>query len=240
MTYVPQNQANLVVAAAARAEQHKRRRRWRPRWDRMTRRTLILVAVGTVVPVGGAVYAVVREAIPTDHVENPVGRGPDRAPLARPSAALVAGYARLGQPASADDRDNGELRRWATHSRAFGLDPTAARLLTRIDGKRLWLVPGNGYACLALQEPDGLITAGCATEMVALRDGIQANDTEAIYGVLPDGIDRIEVTDDRDGYRHTEPVDHNAYVLKNASATIRYTPRNTVQPQTFRVIGSGG
>jgi hypothetical protein len=236
VTYVPQNRANLVAAAAAAAQQAQRRRR---PWRRLTRRTLALVAIGTVVPLGGAVYAVVQEAIPPDRVENPVGSGPDRPPLARPTDPLLGGYARLRDAPGPEERDDDALRRWATHSRAFGLDPSAARVLARIDGKRLWLVPGNGYTCLALQEPDGLITAGCATEAVALRDGIQANDNQAIYGVLPDGIDQIEVTDDRDGYRHVEPVDHNAYVLKNASATIRY-PVGGKSQQTFRVIGTGG
>jgi hypothetical protein len=239
VTYVPQNRANLVAAAAAAAaarDAERRRRHW---WRRLTRRTLALVAIGTVVPVGGAVYAVVQQAIPPNRVDDPVGRGPDRTPLAQPSSSLVAGYARLRDAPDADERDNAALRRWASHSRTFGLDSDAARVLARIDGKRLWLVPGNGYACLALQEPDGLITAGCATEAVALRDGIQANDNQAIYGVLPDGIGQIEVTDDRDGYRHVEPVDHNAYVLKNASATIRYPIRGQGQ-ETFRVIGSGG
>jgi hypothetical protein len=237
VTYVPQNRANLVAAAAAAAAADQKRRR-RP-WRRLTRRTLALVAIGTVVPLGGAVYAVVQEVIPPNRVDHPVGSDPDRPPLAQPSSTLLDGYARLRDAPTAEDRDDGALRRWATHSRAFGLDPSAARVLARIDGKRLWLVPGNGYACLALQEPDGLITAGCATESVALRDGIQANDAQGIYGVLPDGIDQIEVTDDRDGYRHVETVDHNAYVLKNASATIRY-PVGGENQQTFRVIGTGG
>lgn len=236
MTYVPQNRANLVAAAAAAADQTRRRRR---PWSRLTRRTLALVAIGTVVPLGGAVYAVVQRVIPPNHVENPVGSGPDRPPLAQPTDPLLDGYARLRDAPTAEERDSDALRRWATNSRAFGLDPNAARILARIDGKRLWLVPGNGYACLALQEPNDVITAGCATEAVALRDGIQANDDQAIYGVLPDGIGQIEVTDDRDGYRHVEPVDHNAYVLENVSATIRY-PVGGTRRQTFRVIGTGG
>lgn len=237
MTYVPQNRANLVAAAAQAARERPRRRRLP--WSRLTRRTLALIAVGSLVPAGGAVYAVVRIAIPADHVAHPLGGGPDRAPLAQTSPALLRAYGALITTPPAGERESGFVRRWATHSRSFGLDPAAARILARIDGKRLWLVPGNGYACLALQEPDGLITAGCATEAVALRDGIQANDDEAIYGLLPDGVDRIEVTDDRDGYRHVEPVDHNAYVLKNASATIRY-PVGAARQETFRVIGSAG
>lgn len=238
MTYVPQNRANLVAAAAAAAAADPARRRRRLPWSRLTRRTLALVAIGTVVPLGGAVYALVQQVVPRNHVDHPIGRGSDRPPLARPSSRLLDGYARLRDAPTADDRADTILRRWATHSRAFGLDPNAARVLARVDGKRLWLVPGNGYACLAVEEPDGTVTAGCTTEAVAQRDGIQASDPEAIYGVLPDGIDQIEVTDDRDGYRHVEPVDHNAYVLKNTSATIRY-PVGGENQETFRVFGTG-
>jgi hypothetical protein len=237
MTYVPQNRANLVAAAAAAAaaEKAQRRKRW---WNRLTGRTLALVVIGTLVPVGGAVYAVVQEVIPPNHVERPIGTGPARPPVARASDDLAGGYGRLSDPPTAEERRNAGVRRAASYSRAFGLEPSAARVLAHVDGKRLWLVPGNGYACLALQEPDGIVTLGCATETVALHDGIQANDKEAIYGILPDGVDQIEVTDDRDGYRHVEPVDHNAYVLKNVSATIRY-PAGAKNQATFRVIGNG-
>jgi hypothetical protein len=238
MTYVPQNRANLVAAAAAAAAAEKAQRRRRRWWHRLTGRTLALVVAGTLVPAGGAVYAIVRQAVPPNHVERPIGTGAARPPVARASSDLIAGYARLGDPPTAAEGRNAGVRRAATYNRPFGLEPSAARILARIDGKRLWLVPGNGYACLGLEEPDGSVTLSCATEAVALRDGITANDKDAVYGVLPDGVDQIEVTDDRDGYRHIEPVVDNAYVLKNVSATIRY-PVGAKSQATFRVIGPG-
>jgi hypothetical protein len=238
MTYVPQNRANLVAAATAAAAAEKAQRRRKRWWHRLTGRTLALVLVGTLVPAGGAVYAIVQQVIPPNHVDHPIGEGPARPPVALASPELVAAYARLGAAPTAEERRNAGIRRSAGGLRAFGLQTSAARILAHVDGKRLWLVPGNGYACLALQARDESGPLSCATEAVARRDGISANEGDAIYGILPDGVDQIEVTDDRDGYRHVEPVDHNAYVLKNVSATIRY-PAGAKNQATFRVIGNG-
>jgi hypothetical protein len=254
MTFVPQNRANLVAAAeAAVAERADRRRpllglRARLRPGRLTRRTLALAAIGTALPVGvgAAVVVLVHDAPPQQQpLTAPLGAGPDgrlidRTPLPRPPASLLAGYGRLRDDPGPDERDDARLRAATQDVRSrFGLDPSAARVLAQIDGNRLWLVPGNGFACLAVEEPrpQGGVALSCDTEAVVLRDGLRANDGKTIYGVLPDGIDKIEVTDD-DGFRHVEPVSRNAYVLRNASATVRYPVGDRVE--MFRVIGSGG
>ncbi|WP_445149073.1 hypothetical protein [Baekduia sp. Peel2402] len=249
MTLVPQNRANLVAAAeaavAARAAQRRRFRVTLP-IGRLTRRTLALAAIGAALPVGvgAAVVVLVQETPPKEQPRTaPLGAGPDgrlidRTPLARPPESLLAGYSRLRDAPSAEERDDAQMRGWARNlRRRFGLDPSAARVLTRIDGNRLWLVPGNGFTCLAVEEPTGGVNGGCDTEAVVLRDGVRVNNGTSIYGVLPDGIDKIEVTDD-DGFRHVEPVSHNAYVLRNASATVRYPVGDRIE--MFRVIGSSG
>jgi hypothetical protein len=247
MTYVPQNKRNLVVAAAAAvpAEPARAARRRPVRWTRVTRRALALAAVATALPVAvGATVAVLHHHAPPAEVPRtaPLGAGPDgrvidRSPLPRPPASLLAGYSRLRDAPTAEDRDNAAVRRYARSARTFGLDAGAARVLTHIDGKRLWLIPGNGFVCLGIETPGTRQLGGtCNTEAVALREGLQQNDDTTIYGVLPDGIDRIEVTDD-DGFRHVAPVDHNAYALRNASATIRY-PIGRDRIETFRIIGS--
>jgi hypothetical protein len=248
MTYVPQNKRNLVAAASAAiaaepaAVRPARRQR---RWTRVTRRTLALAAVATALPVAvGATVVVLSHDAPPAEVPRtaPLGAGPDgrvidRSPLPHPPASLLAAYSRLREAPTAEDRDNATVRKYARSARIFGLDPDAARVLTHIDGKRLWLIPGNGYVCLGVQAPGADELGGtCNTEAVALREGLQQNDDETIYGVLPDGIDRIEVTDD-DGFRHIVPVDHNAYALRNASATIRY-PVGKDGIEMFRIIGS--
>jgi hypothetical protein len=253
MTYVPQNKRNLVSAAAAASAPAPltavpagaRPERARRRWARVTRRTLALVAVGTALPVavGATVVVLSHDApAPETRMPTPLGAGPggraiDRSPLPRPPASLLAAYGRLRQPPTAEDRDNGAVRAYARRATTFGLDPGAARVLTHVDGKRLWLIPGNGFVCLGLQTlGTSELGATCNTQSAALREGLQNGDGEAIYGVLPDGIDRIEVTDDN-GFRHVEHVNGNAYVLRNASATVRY-PIGPNRIETFRVIGS--
>jgi hypothetical protein len=250
MSYVPQNRANLVAAASAAAAEPRRRLPRLPRLPlaRVTRRTLALVAVGTALPVGvgAAVVALVHDTPPAQvPMTEPLGAGPDgrlidRTPLARPASSLLSGYSRLRDPATPAERADARLHGWARQfGRRFGLDPSAGRILAQVDGKRLWLVPGNGYVCLAVQDPgaNGGINGGCNSKAVALRDGLQSNDGKTIYGVLPDGIDRIEVTDD-DGFRHVEPVVRNAYLLRSANATVRYPVGGRVE--VFRVIGAGG
>jgi hypothetical protein len=249
MTYVPQNKANLVAAATAavaeRPAGRTRPARLRGRWGRVSRRSLALAAVVTAVPVAvGGTVAILRHEPPPAEVPRtaPLGAGPDgrvidRSPLPRPPESLLAAYGRLREAPTVEDRDNATVRRYARSATTFGLDADAARVLTHIDGKRLWLIPGNGYACLLIEAPGADELGGtCNTEAVALRDGLQQNDDDTIYGILPDGIDRIEVTDD-DGFRHVEPVDHNAYALRNASATIRY-PVGKDGVEMFRIIGN--
>ena len=248
MTYVPQNKRNLVAAAAATggtieaAPGHAPARHRRPRWSRLTRRTLALAAIATALPVaGGATVVVLSHDTPAPEAPLPMlGAGPDghvidRPPLSHPASAVVAAFSRLSGAATASDRDDDAVARWARHSTHFGADAEAARVLATIDGKRLWLIPGNGYVCLGVQ-PVGAneLSAGCNTQAVALRDGVNVNDGDAIYGVLPDGVKEIEVTDD-DGFRHTEPVSDNAYILKAISATIRYKAGK--DDEMFRVIG---
>ena len=41
-----------------------------------------------------------------------------------------------------------------------------------------------------------MMVMGCETQAVALKYGLSAFNTENIYGVLPDGIRKIDVTDD--------------------------------------------
>jgi hypothetical protein len=251
MTYVPQNKRNLVVAAAATggtieaAPGHVPARHRRRRWARVTRRSLALALVATAVPVGvGATVVVLSNDKPGPQAPLPVlGAGPDghvidRSPLPHPPASLTEAFSGLSDAATARDDDDDAIATFARVSPRFGADPHAARVLTEVDGKRLWLIPGNGFVCIGVQTLNTQdLSTGCNTLAVALRDGVNVAAGDAIYGLLPDGIDRIEVTDD-DGFKHTEPVTDNAYLIKNANATIRYPVGRDGDVEMFRVIGS--
>jgi hypothetical protein len=121
------------------------------------------------------------------------------------------------------------------HARQFGLSARQARVLSTVDDQRVWLIPGNGFLCIGVQAiGNDLMDLGCETLAVALKFGASVFNTENIFGLLPDGIRQIQVTDDT-GFRHVESVNNNVYVLPPVSATVRY---RTVagKVMSFRVI----
>jgi hypothetical protein len=233
MTYVPQQKANLIIAAAAMPSPatsdapapHRRASRRR----RMSRRTLVLALLAAAIPVTVTAAVVEltggpppREApLPTLGV-GPTGRVVPREALPALPAALSDAYARLGEPATAEDRDNAVVREAVAHARQFGLSTDQARVMAAVNGQRVWLLPGNGFLCIGVQAiGNDLMDTGCETQATALKYGLSISNTENIYGLLPDGVRQIEVTDDN-GFHHVEPVNDNVYVLPPVSATIRY------------------
>ena len=249
MTYVRQQKENLIISAAqpapsaAREEPTTRARyRWAPRWRRMRRRTLVLTLLVAAVPVTVTATVVqLRDDPPPREAPLPtlgVGRG--GRVIRRPALPLVPrslsdAYTRLRRPATADDRDNAVVRRSAAHARQFGLSARNARVMATVTGQRVWLVPGNGFLCIGVQAVgNDMMDMGCETQTVALKYGASVFNTENIYGLLPDGIRRIDVTDDT-GFHHVESVNHNVYVLPPVSATIRYRAA-TGKVVRFRVI----
>jgi hypothetical protein len=250
MTYVRQQKTNLIIAAAtqptadgARDEPAARAaHRHAPRWRRMRRRTLALALLAAAVPV--TVTAAVVELTggpPPRETRLPAlgsGRGGQvipRAALPLVPRSLRDAYARLGKPATRDDRDNAVVRKSATHARQFGLSARQARVMATVDGQRVWLVPGNGFVCIGVQAiGNDLMDLGCETRAVALKYGLSVFNTENIYGVLPDGIRQIEVTDDT-GFHHVESVNDNVYVLPPVSATVHYRT-SAGKIVAFRVI----
>jgi hypothetical protein len=253
MTYVAQNKANLINAASAIASgelvlvdppEPPRPPRLRQRLAaRMTRRTLALAAIFAVaVPVGvGASVVVLRHetAPPARILTAPLGAGPDgrlmdRPPLRHVPTSMTEAWSRLSQPPNAADRDNALIVGWAEHARRFGANGHTARVMATIDGKRIWLIPGNGFVCIAVETLGAReLTATCDEEAVALHDGVYVTESDTVYGLLPDGIHQIDVTDD-DGFHHTEPVTDNAYLLRKTNATVRY--RTAAGEELFRII----
>lgn len=253
MTLVPQQKANLVIAAAAaphpaadgaREEAPARApHRWAPRWRRMRRRTLVLTVLAAAVPVTVVTAAVVELTggrPPHEPWLPTLGAGRSghvvpRAALPLVPRSLGDAYARLGRRATAGDRDNAVVRKSAVHARQFGLSARLARVMATVDGQRVWMIPGNGFACIGVQAiGNDLMDLGCETQATALKDGLSVFNTESIYGLLPDGIRKIDVTDDT-GFHHVESVNDNVYVLPPVSATIRYRAV-TGKVLTFRVI----
>jgi hypothetical protein len=253
MTYVPQQKANLLIAAAATtphptADDARNepptpaQQRWVPRWRHMRRRTLVLTVLAATVPVTvtAAVVQLTGRRPPPEPPLPTLGIGRSGRVVPRTALPLVPhslgdAYARLRMRATAGDRDNAVVRRSATHARQFGLSARQARVLATTDGQRIWLVPGNGFACIGVQAiGSDLMDLGCDTKGVTLKYGLNVFNTENIYGLLPDGVRKIDVTDDT-GFHHVESVNDNVYVLAPVSATIRYRA-GTGKVLSFRVI----
>jgi hypothetical protein len=251
MTYVPQQKTNLVIAAAAaRPDANEARdepatrapHRWAPRWRRVRRRTLVLALVVAAVPVS-VTATVVRLTDDPPPREAPLptlgagrgGRVVPRGALPLVPRSLSDAYTRLRRPPTSGDRDNKVIRKSASHARQFGLSARQARVMATVTGQRVWLIPGNGFLCVGVQAiGDDAMVMGCEAQAVALKYGASAFNTENIYGLLPDGIRRIDVTDDT-GFHHVESVNDNVYVLPPVSATIRYRAAGG-KVLSFRVI----
>jgi hypothetical protein len=241
MTYVRRQKENLIIAAAAEARDEPATRAphpWAPRW----RRTLVLALLAAAIPVTVTAAVVQLTGGPPPHEARlpklGVGHGGrvvPRVALPLVPRSLSNAYSRLSRPATADDRDNAVVRKSAANARQFGLSARQARVMATVTGQRVWLVPGNRFLCIGVQAiGNDLMDMGCETQAVALTYGASVFNTENIYGLLPDGIRQIDVTDDN-GFHHVESVNDNVYVLPPVSATIRYRT-GAGKVVAFRVI----
>jgi hypothetical protein len=250
MTSVPQQKTNLIIAAAAMHAPlpapvaPELPRSHAARWRRASRRTLILAIIATAVPAGvtATVVKLSTDAPPKEAPLPTLGAGPgghviDRDPLPVLPKTVGEAYSRLAAPPGIDDRDNAGVRAIAGSAKQFGLSAGQARVLARVNGQRVWLIPGNGYLCIGVQDdddPDNGVATSCATQADAFEKGMTVSNSENIYGILPDGVHQIEVTDDT-GFRHVESVVDNVYVLAPVSATVRYRV-GAADLVSFRVI----
>jgi hypothetical protein len=88
--------------------------------------------------------------------------------------------------------------------------------LSRRVAPGVWLIPGNGFICVAqVSAADGSLGFGCATPLQAEEGLLQPaeldNDGNGIVtGVLPDGVQSVTLVD-RDGSRREAPVERNVY-----------------------------
>lgn len=88
--------------------------------------------------------------------------------------------------------------------------------LARRTAPGVWVVPGDGYVCLANSTPgEGTLGFGCATPedvergLLAPAD-VDANGNGVLTGVLPDGVGEVTLVN-RDGSTRTVAVERNTY-----------------------------
>jgi hypothetical protein len=254
MTYVQQNKRNLVIAAAAGVPPlavatapvpaRARARRWVPRPRRMTTRTLALAAVAALIPVSVTATVVVHHATraavqPVRILGGDAAGNPIQQPvLATLPAADASTWSALTRPAGDAERDADNMKQlqgFQQHSR-FGLNADLARQLAVRDGHGVWLMPGNGFVCIGLRAAgDTGMGAGCNTDEGARAGALTTSDGGNIFGIVPDGVRSITVTDAGTGLRHDEPVVDNVYELAQQPATVTLTVPGE-QPVTFDVL----
>jgi len=98
---------------------------------------------------------------------------------------------------------------------SYGLDLAAAR---HAAGTNAWLVPGNGWLCIATQHPEGL-GMSCATAESAERGELSlierssASGEEHIVGACPDGCSTISALGASSARLASSTVRENTYTL---------------------------
>jgi hypothetical protein len=152
----------------------------------------------------------------------------DSSPAPQPEVA-AADSAPVQSVPPEESEDIGQLRRDRTTDDAL---PSAARdelanegaddhwganpYLSRRTAPGVWIVPGDGYVCVANTPPSGGgVGFGCATTEDVGRGLLAPSDVDAdgngvLTGVLPDGVDHVTLVD-RDGSTRDVDVDRNTY-----------------------------
>jgi hypothetical protein len=252
MTYVQQNKRNLVIAAAAAlpplavappapAPAHPRVRLPRPR--RMTARTLALAAVAVTIPVSVTATAVVHHANRASHApirfltSDANGTAIEMPVVDALPAADASTWSVLARPAGDAESNADNMRALQTFQAKsrFGLNAGLARQVAVRDGYNIWLMPGNGFTCIAMQAAgDPTMTQGCNTDAAARAGALTTNDGNKVFGIAPDGVRSVTVTDADTGLRHDEPVVDNVYELAPQPATVTLTVPGS-DPVTFDV-----
>ncbi len=150
------------------------------------------------------------------------------------TAPQKAAFAVLDRAASTADTANEQVTRLADEAQR-GFAPDDARVVGSTAAGPIWLVPANGALCLALEDTsDGSLGASCEPSEAVITRGITVGDGTTVYGLVPDGVTSVDVTDDNNT---TTTVDlapgSSIYRLDTGHVTV------AVDGVPFDVIGGG-
>lgn len=154
---------------------------------------------------------------------NTSSAGPPTMPAAGEAsqiAALRAQFALLRAPATASPPP-ALTRALAKAPATYGLDLTAAR---RAAATNAWLVPGDGWVCIAANDADGLGVACTSADSaeageLTLVERSSASGEEHIVGAAPDGHSTINAVAAGSTQLASSTVRENTYTitLRNAA-----------------------
>jgi hypothetical protein len=140
----------------------------------------------------------------------------ESAPVQEVQREQAEDIGQLRRPRNADDampsRWDAALTDGENGDEHWGANPDLARRTA----PGVWLVPGDGYVCVANSTPgEGTLGFGCATPedvergLLAPSD-VDANGSGVLTGVLPDGVREVTLVN-RDGSTRTVAVERNTY-----------------------------
>jgi hypothetical protein len=130
-------------------------------------------------------------------------------------------FAVLDRAPSTADTANGLVTALAEEGQR-GFAPEDARVVGSTSAGPIWLVPANGALCLALEDTsDGSLGASCEPSETVITRGITVGDQATVYGLVPDGVTSVDVTDSASTTRTVDldPGD-SVYRLNTGDVTV--------------------
>ncbi|HEX8074410.1 MAG TPA: hypothetical protein VF545_05465 [Thermoleophilaceae bacterium] len=135
----------------------------------------------------------------------------------------------LLRPQTTSDKVPLEIARKLADGGQYGVNVEFARRAARVGRADIWLAPGDRAICLIAtdlrgikggfsvdcQPPAKVATGNLYVTLISGRDPEVGQTT--VFGVVPDGVPRVTVTDD-DGSRRVVPVSRNVYAARGGRA----------------------
>jgi hypothetical protein len=157
---------------------------------RISKRMAVAFAAAAI---GGPVVVTLAQADDPPPVAPPTSTDPVPATEDQQTAFAV-----LARTATGPDEENGQITQLADTAQR-GLDAAGARVVGATDAGPIWLVPANGALCLALEDTDDeSVGTTCEPSENVIARGITIGDGSTVYGLVPDGVTSVDVTDDEE------------------------------------------
>jgi hypothetical protein len=181
----------------------------------MSYRKLFLTGACALACLGGAAAVATGEGDPSP-VPVPEVKEADAAPVATVEPEQAEQIEELDRPRTADDALPTQWRDEISEGENADEHWGANASLSRRTAPGVWIVPGDGYVCVANSTPgEGALGFGCASTddlergLLAPSD-VDANGNGVLTGVVPDGVTEVRLIN-QDGSERSVPVDRNTY-----------------------------
>jgi hypothetical protein len=182
----------------------------------MTTRAKQAAALAALLAIGAGTVTASADQTGTTQPEAQAAAGASVAPTTVVQYAESSRFGELRRPRSGDDalpsRWNAQIAADSNRGTRWGADTAESRRAA----PQVWLVPGNGFVCVANVSPvDGSLGFGCATPAEVEQGLLQPADLDqngngVVTGVMPDGVTSVTLVSN-DGSTRAVAVSHNVY-----------------------------